>query len=212
MKILSTCLVGTLGVVLAVPAQAFVYRAPAPVYRPAPVYHPAPAYRPAPVYRTPAPVYRSAPVRRTAPVYRSAVHHATPVHRPSAVHNFQARQPQYRPVIAQPHLKPGLRPNGIRPAVINPNPRASDPRTVAGWLPPRQIPSYRPARIVGGSVILGTGAFYYLNTDNGVYLVPSGIDNTGAPFDIEAFIRALDDDGTPPNDIDSDDFDPDNDV
>jgi hypothetical protein len=48
-------------------------------------------------------------------------------------------------------------------------------------------------------IVPGVGAHYFLGTDNGVELAPSGVDNSGPPFDIESFIQSLSPDGSAPN-------------
>jgi hypothetical protein len=77
--------------------------------------------------------------------------------------------------------------------------RGGNPFNVTG-VPYRDWNHYRPAHLVRGMIVPGVGAHYFLNANDGVELVPSGIDNSGPPFDIETFIQSLLPDGSAPND------------
>jgi hypothetical protein len=61
---------------------------------------------------------------------------------------------------------------------------------------------YHAAKVVGGTVILGTGVHYYWHGIPGYTyeLVPSGLEAEGPPFDVEAFVASLTADGSAPTD------------
>lgn len=62
--------------------------------------------------------------------------------------------------------------------------------------PPHQIGAYRPARWVGGALIVGAGDYYYNSFGMAMLPGPDGI-----PFDLEDYVRGLPDDGMlPPGD------------
>lgn len=161
---------GLLALVVLVPqeASAAYYRA-APTYR-APVYQ----YR-APVQQYRAPVYR-APVYRTpayrAPAYRAPTQRAIP---------HQRYVPNHR--VVTPRIVPAAR-------------HASPGRMHAGHIPRgHRLGSYRPWRWAAGAALVGAGAYYYYDMVYTPVLVP---DNSGEAFDIEAFIRTLEADGSIP--------------
>jgi hypothetical protein len=121
--------------------------------------------------------------------------HVYPPSRPAYRHPVV----QNRPVVGRPpivHVRP------IMPAVVQwrlPAARGGNPFNVNG-VPHRNWNYYRPAHLVRGAIVPGVGAHYFVNTDDGVELVPSGVDNSGPPFDIESFIQSLLPDGSAPND------------
>lgn len=150
--------------------------------------------------------YRPLPYRPPPPVqtYRPPYHPPISTYRPPL--NSPRLTTPYRgpgPHLTMPYRGPGI----MAPPVVVP--RGSGPGMITQRLPPHQIPSYRPGRFVAGTFVAGTGVFYYLNTNDNVTAVPSGLGNSGPAFDVEAFIRALNDDGTPPNGMAPDELYPD---
>ena len=59
--------------------------------------------------------------------------------------------------------------------------------------PPHQIGAYRPARWVGGALLVGAGDYYYNSFGMAMLPGPDGI-----PFDLEDYVRSLPDDGMLP--------------
>jgi hypothetical protein len=105
---------------------------------------------------------------------------------------------QYHPVVARP---PTVQYRSIAAAVEQARrlpARGGHPFNVTG-VPHRDWGHYRPAHLVRGLVVPGVGAHYFLNTNDGIELAPSGVDNSGPPFDIESFIQSLLPDGSAPN-------------
>ena len=122
-------------------------------------------------------------------------------------HVYPLHRPAYRLPVSQNRLVVGGQPivqgRPIMPAAVvqssRPPARGGNPFNVTG-VPHRNWNHYRPAHLVRGIIVPGVGAHYFLNTDDGVELAPSGVDNTGPPFDIESFIQSLLPDGSAPND------------
>jgi hypothetical protein len=96
---------------------------------------------------------------------------------------------------------PAVQNRPIVPAVVQASrlsARGGNPSNVTG-VPYRDWSRYLPAHLNRGMIVPGVGAHYFLNTNDGVELAPSGVDNSGPPFDIESFIQSLLPDGSAPN-------------
>lgn len=90
--------------------------------------------------------------------------------------------PQYQ---LRPQM-PRYMPNGQRQGM---------PEFRNGLVAGRQgIPEYRGARWDNGRIIPGYGTRFYTTTQ--WYFVPSGVGNSGPPFDIEEFVQSLAPDGS----------------
>jgi hypothetical protein len=121
-------------------------------------------------------------------------------------HVYVPPRPAYRPPVVQ------IRPVFGRPPIVQGRPtinavvQSRQPPALGRHLfnvtgvPHRDWNHYRPAHLVRGMIVPGVGAHYFLNTNDDVELVPSGVDNSGPPFDVESFIQSLLPDGSAPND------------